>query len=328
MNRVAVPPTLSPAALNPPVGPVVRMGGPTMGVSWSAQLVLPAGADGQAIQAAVHEALNDLIGQMSGWEPDSDLCRFNDAADGTWLEMPRGLLTVLDRALHWAAESDGAFDPTLGRLTDLWGFGSAGPRSRPVAGRELDGLWSQSGWRRLERRGDALLQPGGLALDLSGIAKGYGVDLAAETLVAAGVSHFLVEIGGELRGDGVRPDGQPWWVAIETPPGMPVEEPILVALHGVALATSGDYRRFSMDEGRRRSHTIDPRTGAPVEQAAASVSVVAATCMDADALCTLLSVLGPDDGMAWASERQVAAYWQLRGEPERMTPAFAAMLED
>jgi thiamine biosynthesis lipoprotein len=327
LNRVAIPPTTSTEAATPPVGPVVRMGGPTMGVAWSAQVALPAGVDPTVVQAEVHEALNRVVRQMSGWEADSDLSRFNRAPAGSRHDLPPDIRTVLERALHWARESDGVFDPTLGALTDLWGFGPAGARP-PPAGQELDGLWSQAGWSRLALDGGALVQPGGLALDLSGIAKGYGVDLAAETLRAAGARHFLVEIGGELRGEGVRPDGQPWWVAIETPPGVTIEEPILVALHGASLATSGDFRRFRMDAGRRQSHSLDPRTGAPVADAAASVSVVAETCMDADALCTVLSVLGPDAGVDWADARGVAAYWQLREAPERMTAAFAAMLDD
>ncbi len=298
-----------------------------MGVSWSAQVCPPASVTADDLRVAVQAAVNAVVLQMSGWEPDSDLCRFNRADADSWHDLPADFAAVIDRALHWARQSDGAFDPTLGRLTDLWGFGPTGPRDEPPSGQELDGLWSQSGWTRLERRGDALLQPGGLELDLSAIAKGFGVDQAVRALRDLGVRHGLVEIGGELRGEGVRPDGQPWWVEIETPSGMAVEEPVVVALHDLSLATSGDYRRFSMDGGRRQSHTLDPRTGTPVVEAAASVSVLAETCMDADALCTVLTVLGPEAGMVWASERGVAAYWQLRDAGEQMTPAFAAMLE-
>ncbi|MDO9336311.1 MAG: FAD:protein FMN transferase [Caulobacter sp.] len=298
-----------------------------MGVRWTLQACPPDRVSAEALRTAVQTAVNAVVLQMSSWEPGSDISRFNRADPDTWHDLPPEFAAVIDRALYWARESDGAFDPTLGRLTDLWGFGPAGPRSEPPAGQEFDGLWSQSGWTRPQRRGEALLQPGGLELDLSGIAKGFGVDAVVLALQDLGVRHALLEIGGELRGEGVRPDGQPWWVEIETPPGLTTAEPILVALHGLSLATSGDYRRFRMDAGRRQSHTIDPRTGAPVEAAAASVSVLAETCMDADAICTVLSVLGPDAGMAWASARGVAAFWQLRGEPERMTPAFAAMLE-
>lgn len=299
-----------------------------MGVSWTVQACPPAGVTVENIRVAAQSAVNAVVRQMSSWEPGSDLSRFNRAGAETWHDLPADFAAVIDRALYWSRESDGAFDPTVGRLTDLWGFGPAGPRDDPPAGQELDGLWSQSGWARLERRGATLLQPGGLELDLSGIAKGFGVDAVMRALQGLGVRHALVEIGGELRGEGVRPDGQPWWVEIETPPGLAIEEPFVVALHGLSLATSGDYRRFRMDSGRRQSHTIDPRTGQPVEAAAASVSVLAQTCMDADALCTVLMVLGPEAGPAWASERRIAAFWQLREEGERMTPAFAAMLDD
>lgn len=299
-----------------------------MGVSWTLQACPPPRLTADDLRAAVQGAVNAVVLQMSGWEPDSDISRFNRAPSGSWHDLPTHFATVIDRALHWARESDGAFDPSVGRLTDLWGFGPAGPRDRPPVGQDLDRPWSRSGWMRLERRGDALLQTGGLELDLSGIAKGYGVDAALAAVQALGVRHALVEIGGELRGAGVQPNGQPWWVEIETPPGMATDEPLVVALHGLALATSGDWRRFRMDNGRRRSHTLDPRSGQPVEAAAASVSVLAGTCMDADALCTVLMVLGHEAGAAWAAARDIAAFWRLRDGSERMTPAFAAMLDD
>ncbi len=299
-----------------------------MGVSWTVQACPPAGVSSEDLRVAAQGAVNTIVRQMSSWEPDSDLCHFNRAPVGSWHDLPANFAAVVDRALYWAGSSDGAFDPTVGRLTDLWGFGADGARLEALTGEALDGLRSQSGWRRLERRGKALLQPGGLELDLSGIAKGFGVDAVMAALHSLGVRHALVEIGGELRGEGVRPDGQPWWAQIETPPGLSAAEPVVIALHGLSLATSGDYRRFRMDSGRRRSHTLDPRTGAPVEAAAASVSVLARTCMDADALCTVLMVLGPEAGLAWAGDHGVAAYWQLREGGERMSPAFAAMLDD
>ena len=299
-----------------------------MGVSWTVQACPPAGVSAEDMRVAAQAAVNSIVRQMSSWEPESDLCHFNRSPTGSWHDLPADFAAVVDRALYWASESDGAFDPTVGRLTELWGFGAAGSALETPTGQTLDSLQSQSGWRRLERRGEALLQPGGLDLDLSGIAKGFGVDAVMAALQGLGVRHALVEIGGELRGEGVRPDGQPWWVQIEAPPGLSAAEPIVIALHGLSLATSGDYRRFRMDSGRRRSHTLDPRTGAPVEAAAASVSVLARTCMDADALCTVLMVLGPEAGMDWATARSVAACWRLRDGSERMTPAFAAMLDD
>jgi thiamine biosynthesis lipoprotein len=334
MNRIAIPLDLDPGGISPPVGPVVTLTGPTMGVSWVVQAVLPPGLSPAPLTVAIQDALNAVVLEMSPWEPDSHISRFNRASAG-WHDLPDGFFTVMDRALALAADSDGAFDPAIGALTDLWGFGPPGEAALPgpaqIASARAATADARSGLI-LDRAGRRLWQPGGVRLDLSAIAKGFGVDEAARVLRQAGVADFLVEIGGEFRGEGVRSDAQPWWVGIETPPAeKAVDEPILVALHGLSLATSGDYRRFRMDAGRRRSHTIDPRTGEPVESALAAVSVLAKSCMEADGLCTVLSVMPVDEALAWAEARGVAALMMLRaggGIEERMTPAFAAMLED
>jgi thiamine biosynthesis lipoprotein len=274
---------------------------------------------------------------MSGWEPDSDLSRFNRAPAGTWQALPEEFFAVLDCALAVAVESDGAFDPCIGRLVDLWGFGpQPGPAGGPPGADLLAAARGGTDWRklRLDVPGRRVLQPGGASLDLAGIAKGYAVDLVAEHLAAAGVSAFLVEIGGELRGHGVKPDGMPWWVELETPPGEELpgaedEEPV-AALHGLAVATSGNYRRYFRHGGRHYGHTLDPRTGWPVSERLASVTVLHPSCMRADALATALSVLGPEAGLEHARRHGIAALFLTREAGrlrEHMSPDFAAMLE-
>ncbi len=191
------------------------------------------------------------------------------------------------------------------------------------------------GWRRLQL--DPLrkraLQPGGASIDFSGIAKGYAVDRVAAVLHEHGIADFLVEVGGELRGAGIKPDGDPWWVAVERPPagaGTPASADdieTLVALHGLSIATSGDYRRAFDAEGVRYSHTIDPATGYPVAHGVAAVTVVHADCMAADAYATALFVLGPERGFNFARQRGIAALFVVREETklvDRMTPHFAA----
>ncbi|HJV43430.1 FAD:protein FMN transferase [Caulobacter sp.] len=312
-------------------GSVRAFGGGTMGTTWSAKAVLPATTDLAALEAMVQRALDAVVSEMSPWEPLSDLSRYNRAPAGSWVRLPAATIAVLRRAIEVAEASDGAFDPTLGALTDLWGFGPrpfAGAPPKPDA---IASLRDIGGWKRLSLDGEALFQPGGLRLDLNGIAKGFGVDQAADALDRAGVKSYLVEVGGELRGTGAKPDGQPWWVELERPPTANDAEKTIVALHDLAVATSGDYRRFFEHDGRRYAHTLDPATGAPVSHATVSVTVLAKDCMSADALATALTVMAPEPALAFAVRHDLPALIVSRdasgGLEERLSPALRAMLD-
>jgi thiamine biosynthesis lipoprotein len=292
-----------------------------MGTGWNLLAVSPPADAGAGIQAA----LDRIVAQMSQWEPESDISRFNRAAPGRWHLLPPEFVTVLQAALDVALASGGAFDPALGALTDLWGFG---PAPAPVAAPGEDviaGLLADRGTVELDARGLRARRNGGARLDFSGIAKGFGVDQAAEWLLARGARHFLVEVGGELRGEGLKPDGQPWWVDIEIPPGMTIA-PLRIALHGLAIATTGDYRRWLDAGGRRHGHTLDPRSGRPVHSGVRSVTVLHADCMLADAWATALAVLGPGEGLELAERHGLAAH-MIAGDAEHMSPVFAAMLD-
>lgn len=333
MPRVLVPAlTSSPAR---PVGGIVRaFGGATMGTTWSVKALLPATTDLVALKAMVQRALDAVVAEMSPWEPLSDLSRYNRAAAGTWTALPAATVAVLRRTLEIAAASDGAFDPTLGALVDLWGFGPRPFSGGPPDAEAIAPLRQASGWRRLTLDGDSLFQPGGLRLDLNGIAKGFGVDQAAAALDRAGVKSYLVEVGGELRGVGAKPDGQPWWVEMERPPPLNLAandaQRTVVALHDLAIATSGDYRRFFDHDGRRYAHTLDPATGAPTRNPTVSVTVLARDCMSADAWATALTVMAPDAALAFADARDLAALIVSRGPgglEERLSSALRAMLD-
>lgn len=334
MNRVLVPVALSA----PPVPPAAdarlhRWGGESMGTTWSVAALLPPAADASDIAAGIQAALDGVIAQMSNWEAGSDLSRFNRAAPGSWHTLPDDCFAVLQCALQVARDSGGAYDPSAGPLVDLWGFGPAPQRSAPPSPDAVQAARRRCGWVRIEvdGAGKRALQPGGVSLDFCAIAKGFAVDAVARYLSAQNLHHHLTEIGGELRGHGVKPDGMPWWVALETPPGPgdDAEGQTLVALHSLSVATSGDYRRYFDSDGRRYVHTIDPRTGYPASHALASVTVLHAQCMLADALSTALTVLGPEAGMAHARRHGIAARFLVRtpgGFDERISPAFAAML--
>lgn len=321
MNTVLIPPVLAPFL--PPVGPMAHAEGRTMGTTWS---VAAYGLDADAIHRTTEAVCGEVIAEMSSWADNAAIVRFNRAAPGIWFDLPPHFSKVLAEALRIAALTGGAFDPACGGLVDLWGFGPAPFQGDPDAD-DVARAASVSDWRTLEIEGGRLRQPGGLKLDLSGIAKGFAVDLLAERLAAAGAISALVEIGGELKGFGAKRDGQPWWVDLEAP--APGAERTLLALHGCAVATSGDYRRWRAGQGRRLSHTIDPATGAPVgEDAPASVTVIHASCMTADAWATALTVLGLERGLETAARHGLAARFLIRrGEAFEChaSAAFAAM---
>ncbi|MBO9559643.1 MAG: FAD:protein FMN transferase [Caulobacter sp.] len=330
MIRVLVP-QLTKAPARPIGGAVLTLAGETMGTTWSMQLVAPLTANAEALEAMAQRELDQVVREMSPWEPLSDLSRYNRAAAGSWTPLPPALAQVLRCALEIAEASDGAFDPTLGALVDLWGFGPLAFSGAPPHPQDIAKARQAAGWRRLVLEGDRLLQPGGLRLDLNGIAKGFAVDQVAAALDRAGVRSYLIEVGGELRGTGAKPDGQPWWVELESPPVANDRPRTLVALHGLSVATSGDYRRFFEHDGRRYAHTLDPATAAPAAHATVSVTVLDESCMRADAYATALTVMAPDAALAFATEHGVAAIILAQGPTgleEHLSPAVSAMLDE
>ena len=333
MRTVLVPLSIDPAAV--PGGSVLHhASGSTMGTSWSAQLMLPPGVRsnlGQQMQAE----LDGINAEMSHWDPASTLGRYNRALAGTWHALPPRFVEVLAYALQVARESGGAYDPFAGALVNLWGFGAERRYNQegfyaPAPARVQAVLAERAALQpTFYRAGARLLQPGGALLDFSSIAKGYAVDRLAWCLEQHGVRHYLVEIGGELRGAGMKPDGQPWWVTLEGVPGLD-GAPTVAALHALAVATSGDYRRYFAHGALRASHTLDPRTGYPIANDVASCTVLHPRCMAADALSTAITVLGSDAGLAFAEARGLAARLLLRragGLDERTTQAWQAMLQ-
>ncbi len=304
------------------------LAGATMGTTWSARLALPRGRTEAAARHAIQAALDEVVAQMSTWEPDSDITRYNRAATG-WQTLPAGFFHVLSHALALAEDSGGAYDPTVGPLVNAWGFGPHQRAFEPPSPSAIEAARTRCGWRRvqLDAQHQAALQPGGAYLDLSSIAKGYGVDRAAMALDALGITQYLVEVGGELRARGKRPDGQPWRVAIEVPDASD-DHALALPLRDHSIATSGDYRRHAGNGDERYAHTIDPRTGRPVRNGLASVTVLHPGCMEADALATALTVLGEEEGLAYARRHELAALFILRERDAWRvvaTPAFQAL---
>lgn len=326
-------PTHGRAPTRPPGPTILDLSGETMGTTWSVRLAPPPGLAAEAAREAVEAELARQVAHFSHWDPRAELARFNGAPPGFYA-VSEPFWTLLNAALDLADDTDGAVDPTLGALVDLWGFGPPGPRPAGdlPTDEDIAAALAVSGWKglRLNRAMRAVQQIGGMKLDLSGIAKGHAVDRVSDRLTELGATHHIVEIGGELRGRGVRPDGQPWWVELQQAPGTPAPR-TLVALFDLAVATSGDWIRGFDREGRRYGHTIDGRTGGPLDNGVASVTVLADTAMYADAMATALAVMGPDEGPAFAGAMNLAAAFVVRGDSgltETLTPAFRAMLEE
>ncbi|WP_425479385.1 FAD:protein FMN transferase [Dyella japonica] len=311
--------------------------GETMGTYWSVRAVMPAALSLASRSKSIQDALDLVDGQMSTYKPGSSLSRFNAAPAGTWHVLPAECYEVVRHALKLARASDGAYDPTVGPLVNLWGFGPDAARGEPPSREAIDAARERIGWWRikLDAVTHSIYQPGGVYLDLSSVAKGYSVDLVGRCLDAAGIDAWLVEVGGELKGKGRKPDGLPWRIGIERP-GAAVgavqhadQLSQVVSLTGRAIATSGDYRRQFTTDGVTYSHHVDPRTGWPVPHTVASVSVLANDAMQADPLGTLMTVLGPEQGLAYAAERGLAVMYIVHGAnglEECLSPAFEAAL--
>jgi thiamine biosynthesis lipoprotein len=329
--RVAIPPTLSPAALFRPHGEVHALEGAAMGTSWHVRFVGPAAAV-PALRRAIIQILDRVVAHFSPWEAGSELNRFNATTPGAWHAASPDFAKVLGSALRIAEQSGGACDPALGGLVDLWGFGPV-PRGPDIpAPSAVEQALETSGWRHIDhdRLDQKFARRGFVRLDLCGIAKGHAVDLVTRALREGGIAAALVEIGGELSGYGIKPDGTPWWVAVDGE--VAGEEPLRVALHGIAIATSGSERCFA-HAGKSYSHTIDPHTGRPIDNGMISATVLHESCMQADAYATALLAMGPNAAIAFAERHSLAALIRYRVHAtdaimERVSASLQAMLDD
>lgn len=287
----------------------LRLSGDTMGTSWHATVVVPAGAGPglrSEIEALIGQVLDLVDDQMSTWRDDSDLQGFNRHADTTPFALPSETLDVMRQSAEVSAQSGGAFDITVGPLVDAWGFGPGPDPERPPSPNAIAALRERVGYQKLALgldSGSATKAHPGLEVDLSAIAPGYAVDLISERLEERGFGRYLIELGGEVRVAGLNPEGRPWRVAIERPEAGRRATQRIVELDDGALATSGDYRDFFEVEGVRYSHTIDPGTGSPVRHSLASATVIDHSCARADAWATAMMVLGPEEGLRLADER-------------------------
>ncbi len=313
----------------------IEFRGTTMGTRYTIKIgALPAGLDRERLEGKLKATLARITGRMSTYVSTSEITRFNDAATTDWIPVSEETVTVVEEALEVGRLTGGAFDVTVGPLVELWGFGPWPRRQEPPSGDEIARARERVGSERLHaRRSPPALRKDhpGLRVDLSAIAKGYAVDQLAEQLDSRGVSDYMVEVGGEVRAKGNHPRGSPWRIGIERPVTRERSIQRVLEVRDRALATSGDYRNYIEVDGVRYSHTIDPRTGRPVMHTLASATVLAESCMRADALATGLMALGPEAARELAEREEIAALFILRSEDgfeEESTPQIAEALLD
>lgn len=303
--------------------------GRTMGTTYRVHLArLPEKASADQLHRRIDAALETVNDQMSTYRPGSEISLFNASDSTSWFPVSPATARVVAEAQRVSAASNGAFDVTVLPLVNLWSFGPAPRPDQIPSDAEIASRKALVGYEKLDVRLDppALRKAiPGLKVDLAAIAKGYGVDVVAELIESAGIPGYMVEIGGEVRTKGHKANGSPWRIAIERPLARRRAIARVLDLETTALASSGDYRNFFVVGGIRYSHTINPRTGRPVTHKLAAVSILADSCMTADALATTVMVLGPDAGYNWLVERDRAALLFSKTEngfKSRATPAF------
>ncbi len=310
--------------------------GKTMGTTYSVRVASPPTQYVETPQELAHiieRELDHVNEHMSTYLEDSELSRLNTTINTEPFALSEDTAEVFALALQVSEESGGAFDVTVGPLVNAWGFGPDSRPDTPLSDDAIAKLKTRIGFANLEL--DSAAQTiakriPGIYCDLSAIAKGWAAERVAAALSEAGCANFMAEVGGEVQTMGVNHENFPWRIAIETPVEDRREVFAVAGLSGMGMATSGDYRNFYTADGKRLSHTIDPRTGRPIDHNLGSVSVIHERCALADAYATALMVMGVDEGFAWASDHGLAAFLISR-DPDgtlqyRMTESFEPYL--
>lgn len=311
------------------------LNGETMGTYYSIKYVPDSHSPSQeTLQKEIDRILEEVNDQMSTYRPQSELSRFNQSREiNKPFPVSAATAKVVSESIRINKMTQGSLDVTVGPLVNLWGFGPEGRFTHQPSADELEKRRQWIGIDNLEVQGNALIKKiPELYVDLSSIAKGYGVDAVAEYLISQNITNYMVDIGGEVRTQGVNGKDKPWRIAIEKPANDGTNQSVQLIIEpgDNSIATSGDYRNYFEEEGVRYSHTIDPATGRPIKHNLASITVIVPTCMSADGISTGLNVLGPEKGLQVANELNIPVFMIVKTEngfEERYSKAFAPFLK-
>lgn len=297
-----------------PARHIEMLSGPTMGSTFTIKYVAtPSTPAADAAGVVVQGILDEVDRQMSTYRHDSDISRFNQLPAGSCMPMPSAVLELVDYSGRLSQQTDGRFDITLQPLLNVWGFGPQSRDRHVPAQRDIDMAMQQMGYQYLSREGNQLCKQRDLKLDLNSVAAGYTVDRIASRFEELGIDSYLIEVTGELIAKGKKPDGSAWRIAIEQPTeGIERVAQRILEIDGWGVNTSGDYRNYFQEDGVRFSHTLDARSGRPVTHNLAAVTVIDRSALVADAMGTVLLIMGPDEGMAFARANELAALFVVR----------------
>ena len=291
--------------------------GPTMATRYIVKIAIAPDLDAAALRNDITSYLDEFDSKVSTYRDDSELAQFNASRETDWFDVSPETAQLIARSLEIARQTDGAFDPTITPLTQLWKFDRHEGLEEVPTDEAIAAARERMGHQHVAVR----LEPPALnkaipelELNLNAIAPGWAVDRLAEMLTERGLTNHMIDIGGEIRTSGRKSDGSPWRIGIERPADKAHLLQAAVPLDDASIATSGDYRNFYVVDGVRYGHTVDSRTGRPVTHGLASVSVIAPDCTTADALATALMVLGPDEGLALAERLDLAVWMLIRDE--------------
>ncbi|MDP5144413.1 FAD:protein FMN transferase [Rheinheimera baltica] len=310
----------------------VQLNGSTMGTYYVVKFYPETKVDAVDLQQQIDielELVNDL---MSTYRPESELMRFNRHEANTEFTLSTQTYTVMSEAIRLAKQTGGVLDVTVGPLVELWGFGAHGRIEHAPVPSDIEQARTVVGFDKLTLTNNGLIKSVvGLAVDLSTIAKGYGVDRVAEILQQNGINNYLVEIGGEMRIKGSKPEAQPWKIAIEKPVSAERNVQRILQTGDMGVATSGDYRNYFEEDGIRYSHLIDPRSGKPIQHRTVSATVLHPSCMTADGYATAINVMSSEEAIAFANQYNIAALLVVKtddGFKELVSDAFKPFLTE
>lgn len=310
----------------------VLLQGRTMGTTYNIKVIVENNSINTVdLHKKIDSALVNLNQEMSTYINDSELSKFNQLRSPEPVVISSGLTRVVKEAIRLGMLSNGKLDVTVGPLVNLWGFGPEYQLEKVPSDELLTATKNKVGIQNIQLNGNKLSKKiDDLYIDLSTIAKGYGVDLIAELIESNGINNYLVEIGGEMRLKGFKDTGELWHVAIEKPVSTERAVQQIIVPKDNAVATSGDYRIYFESEGQRFSHIIDPATGKPINHKLVSVTVIHPSSMTADGLSTAMMVMGEEEALTFAEENGIAAYLISKTENgfvEQSTVKFAQYLK-